>query len=351
MGKIYNISLDKNFLETVASFLKEEIDPKELRHYTAILPNNRSCRVFSKYLAQNKNKNEDNECFTWNIGEAKAKIRKFISVSDLITYNSPKISSRISLVLRKRNPNIPVSTIFELAQSVNDLIKDLLLNNVEYDTLRDLVPEDLRENWQHTLDMIKECVNDEKIKENLSQSRKEIRNLRNPQDNLMLVGVGNTNFFTKSLVESVIKSKNGLIFLTGDRGSLNESYNKEILGRFAWEELNKNIKEIKKFKQQNSAKEKQIEFIEFPNIMAEAEGIGEIVAQSSGSFNSVLIVAPNVDLSRRIKSDLQQRNIIADDSFGDTFSKNSRRIIDKSAFGCYFKQIYYAILFEDIQNS
>lgn len=326
MGNIYNISLGENFLKTVASFLNEEIESNEIKHYTAILPNNRSCRTFSKYLAQDKikNKNELDGCFTWNIKKHNNKIDRLISVSDLLTYNTSKISSRISLVLRKRNPNVPVSTIFELAQSINELMKDLLLNNVAYSSLQDLVPDDLEEHWQHTLDTIKECMDDEEIQKDLTKTRDEVRNILNTKDNLMLIGLGNTNCFTKNLVESVAISQNGLIFVMGDSGSQNESYNKEILGRFGWKEIGKRYTNAYP---EYTTQEEQIEFMEFPNIMDEAEGIGEIVAQSFGCFNSVLIVAPDVDLSKRIKSCLLQRNIIADDSFGDIFSKTPEGLL------------------------
>lgn len=304
MGKIYNISLRENFLETVVEFLKKEIGPKELKQYRAVLPNNRSCGAFKN-------------CSTWNMdGTTLEKCRRMlsiVSISDMIEYDSPKISARISHILRKRNPNIPISTVFELAQSVNDLIKDLVLNKVDYGKLRRLVPEDLMENWEHTVRMIEECVNDEKIREELEKAEREIESFEDIKDYLILVGVGNTNYFTRKLAESIEKSRNGLIFVEGDKGSHNESYNREVLGRADWEELWKEREE--------GSNGRKIELEEFANTLKEAEGIGAEVDKALKERKSVLIVSPDMSLSKRIKSDLLQRDIVADDLYGDVFAE------------------------------
>lgn len=307
MGQIYDISLRENFLETVVEFLKKEIDPRELKRYKAILPNNRSCRAFRN-------------CSTWNTNdetlEKYRRIPKIVSISDMIEYDSSEISVRISHILRKRNPNIPISTVFELAQSVNDLIKDLVLNKVDYGKLRGLVPEDLMENWEHTVGMIEECVNDGKIREELEKTEKGIESVEDIKDYLILVGVGNTNYFTKKLAESIEKSRNGLIFVEGDKGSHNESYNREVLGRNEWKEV--------KGEKSNG---KKLKLEEFENTLKEAEGIGAEVEEALKERKSVLIVAPDTNLSRRIKSNLLQRNIVADDSYGDVFAESREGLL------------------------
>lgn len=309
MGKVYSIGLGENFLKTATEFLKNELDAKELRYYKAILPNNRSCRVFQK-------------CFTWNIRSEENRNKdlvylKTIPISEMVPYDVHKITIRISYILRKRNKNIPVSTVFELAQSVSGLIKDFILNNIEYSQLQNLVPNELMENWIHTIRMIDECVNDEEISKELQKARETVRKIAEPQDNLILIGISNNNYFTKNLFNSIKRSRNGLIFLNEDAESQNESYNRKIFGEIYCEPLKKEKKTV----EQTPA---PIKFAEFQNILEEAEGIGEVVEQFNGS---VLIVAPDVDLSKCIKRALFRRNIIPDDSYGDMFEETSEGLL------------------------
>ena len=162
MGKIYNIDLCENFLKRIVGFIKQNINPIEIAKYTVVLPNNRSCREFKKYFS--KDSNAKTICFP-----------NIISISDTIIFDSQKIALITTGILRKRNKNIPINTVFELALSITKLIKELIIHNVDYTKIRYLVPANLMNHWEHTVSMIYECVNHPEINKKLSLATLNLR--------------------------------------------------------------------------------------------------------------------------------------------------------------------------------
>ena len=181
MGKIYNINLCESFLKRIVGFIKQNINPIEIAKYTVVLPNNRSCREFKKYFSEANN--AKTICFP-----------KIISISDTIIFDNQKISLMITGILRKRNKNIPINTIFELALSITKLIKELIINNVDYTKIRYLVPANLMNHWEHTVSMIYECVNHPEINKKLSLATLNLRHYieSNSKNNAKNIFVANT---------------------------------------------------------------------------------------------------------------------------------------------------------------
>ena len=300
MGKIYNIDLCENFLKRVVGFIKQNINPIEIAKYTVVLPNNRSCREFKKYFSEDNN--AKTLCFP-----------KIISISDTIIFDSQKIALITTGILRKRNKNIPINTVFELALSITKLIKELIINNVDYTKIRYSVPANLMNHWEHTVSMIYECVNHPEINKILSVAtlnlRHYIESISKNNAKIIATGISNTDTYTKEFIKAVYMSEHGLIFMTGNEDSQNQAYNKEIFGDLPYTNLPANQKKA------------SIELAEFQNISEEAQAIAIAVREAIYEQKSVLIVAPDTNLSRRIKSELMRWNIVADDSYGDIFAE------------------------------
>ncbi len=304
MGKIYNIDLCENFLKEVVGFIKQNINPIEIVKYTVVLPNNRSCREFKKYFSEN---NESKTiCFP-----------KIISISDTIIFEDQKISALITKILRNRNKNIPINTIFELALSITKLIKELIINNVDYTKIRYFVPANLMNHWEHTVNMISECIANEKINNMLSIAtlnlRHSIKSISENDAKIIVAGISNTDIYTKEFIKATYESENGLIFTIGNANSQNQTYNKEIIGDLPYINLPTNL---------STDRERDfIELAEFQNISEEAQAVAISVRKAVYEQKNVLIVAPNRDLSVRIKSELKRWNIVADDSYGEVFAE------------------------------
>ena len=303
MGKIYNIDLCENFLKKVVGFIKQNINPIEVAKYTVVLPNNRSCREFKKYFSEN-NKSKT-ICFP-----------KIISISDTVIFEDQKISVLITKILRNRNKNIPINTIFELALSITKLIKELIINNVDYTKIRYFVPANLMNHWEHTVNMISECIANEKINNMLSIAtlnlHHSIKSISKNNAKIIVAGISNTDIYTQEFIKAAYESENGLIFTIGNENSQNQTYNKEIIGDLPYINLPTNL-----------STDRERDFIglaEFQNISEEAQAVAISVRKAIYEQKSVLIVVPSTDLSSRIKSELKHWNIIADDSYGEVFS-------------------------------
>ena len=310
MGKIYNIDLCENFLKEVVGFIKQNINPIEIVKYTVVLPNNRSCREFKKYFSEN---NESKTiCFP-----------KIISISDTIIFEDQKISALITKILRNRNKNIPINTIFELALSITKLIKELIINNVDYTKIRYFVPANLMNHWEHTVNMISECIANEKINNMLSIAtlnlRHSIKSISENDAKIIVAGISNTDIYTKEFIKATYESENGLIFTIGNANSQNQTYNKEIIGDLPYINLPTNL---------STDRERDfIELAEFQNISEEAQAVAISVRKAVYEQKNVLIVAPNRDLSVRIKSELKRWNIVADDSYGEVFAETCHGLL------------------------
>ncbi|MBR1734274.1 MAG: PD-(D/E)XK nuclease family protein, partial [Alphaproteobacteria bacterium] len=295
MGKIYNIDITDNFLKTVSDFIKRNIEQTNIIEYIVILPNHRSCRDLKNYL----------------LNQQISGFPKIVAISDLILFNNDKVTTLISGILRKHNKNIPINTIFELAINITNFIKELIINNIDYSKLHNLVPNHLLEYWTVTISIINECVKHPEINKIIQSAilnqQKFIQSINNKK--IIAAGIGNTNSFTKQLLRLIFESKDGLIFTLGVKDSQNNSYNKEMIGSLPFTEIKCNTKIQKR------------ELAEFQDISEEAEAISIAVREAIHEHKKTLIVVPNVDLASKIKTSLRKWNIIPDDSYGENFSK------------------------------
>lgn len=301
MGKIYNFSLIDNFLKEVAIFIIKNIKAKEIAGYTVVLPNNRSVRALKWCFSQ------------LTEGDKVLVLPRLVSISDDIKFDSHKITMIIVSILRARDTHIPLNTIFEMATSISNLIKEVIINDVNFSDIGDLIPTNLTEYWQPTTTILEQCIRHPKIVEAVEFAREHIaavlNSVRDGRQKTVAVGIGNTNQYTKKLMKAIYSSDDGIIFTLGDVGSGNESYNREILSECV------NSIQLIVGKPQNVTRC----IAEFSSISEEAQAIAFAVRERIGE--RILIVSSNTELNMRIKTELSRWNTIPDDSYGVDFSK------------------------------
>lgn len=299
MGKIYNIDLSENFLKRTAAFIKQN---KNITEYTVILPNNRSCRKFKKYFL------DDNSDKT-------IALPKINSISDAILFDVHKATMLMMGVIRGHNNNIPVNTAFDLSSSIAKLIKEFIINNIDYTKMRNLVPAHFADYWEHTTNIIYKCIKHPAINNMFRIAtaglRYFIESIFKNNRKIIAIGMGNINLYTRELMNAIRISQDGIIFTTSNEGSQNQAYNKEILKNSPYIDLSADNKNFLS----------KLEFAEFQNAFEEAQAVAMAVRQAVYEQKSVSIVVSNLDLLTKIKGELLQWNIVADDSYGDIFSE------------------------------
>lgn len=323
MGKIYNIPLDKNFLSEVAIFIKNFQNSKvNIAQYTVFLPNRRSCREL-KYLILKGHSN--------NI----AMLPKIKSISDEFLFDDTKITLFVVNLLKKniKNKNISINTFFELAKSVECLIKDLIFNDVDLKELKNIVPQHFLEYWNHTIYTLYECIECYEIKKAIQTIKNHfflfINSIEKNHEKIIAAGIGDTNKYTIKFLESVSASENGIIFFTGNekKHSQNQCVNQKIINR-----LEKDFENI----DYSNSDNRHVTFSQFSSLSEEALAIAITVRKAVFEKKSVLIVASDTALSTKIKLELLRWNIVADDSFGKKFSETSDGIIISSVIDAVY---------------
>ncbi len=314
MSKIYNIPLNKNFLSEIALFIKKfQNSELNIAHYTVFLPNRRSCRELRRLILKNHSSNV-------------AVLPKIKSISDEFSFDDTKITLFIVNLLKKnlKNKGIAINTFFELAKSVESLIKDLVLNDIDLKELKNIVPQHFMEYWNHTIYILYECIECDEIKKTIQTIKNHFflftASIEKSHEKVIAAGIGDLNKYTIKFLKSVSASENGIIFFTGNekKHSQNQCINQKIINY-----LEKAFENIDYF---NSG-DRHIAFSQFSNSSEEALAIAISVRKAVFEKKSVLIVTSDIALSTKIKSELLRWNIIADDSFGKKFSKTSSGII------------------------
>jgi ATP-dependent helicase/nuclease subunit B len=261
----HKILSDVNFLKNAAEIIKKNAD------VVVVLPNKRSCRELKKYLFDKEN-------------------TEIIAVSDLFSFENEKSILSLVTLLKQKMSNIPFNTLYELATDLCSLLNELVLNNVNLNQLFSTIPDHLQKYWSHTVGIIEMAVNIPEIKENLKQVQKKLDNFLRIDRRIMIIGIKEVNYYARQLLKKA--TENGIII---NSDSVFEK--------------------------------KSINFLEFNSIFEEGAGIAIAVKTAVSKKKSVLVISPNRDLTDIIKSELQCRNIFADDSRGVLFSKTSHGIL------------------------
>ncbi len=282
MPKVYNIPLDHHFFRELAQIVVQEKGLTKI-----FLPNNRSCRAFKRELSKFN-------CIAPEI----------ISISEFL--NFPDISFLLLKFLRDNTSTIPFSTLFDLATSLSSLIRNLIFNKADYQTL--LVPEKFNETWRATLAILDQVVQTPEISELKSDFESRINDFFKSLsgEKIAIAGLLEENFYNRLLYSKALES--GFVVVSGLENRAGENY-KKIVQLFPSESQLK----IEDFKSESRADRK---ILELANNCDEALAVALATRKMVALNKSVLIVCSNLALTQRIKMELLKWNVVADDSSG-----------------------------------
>ncbi|MDR1983032.1 MAG: PD-(D/E)XK nuclease family protein [Holosporaceae bacterium] len=267
MGQVYRISSGGDFLKEVAEIL---LSQRDLERYTVCLPNGRSCRILKNYLLNNE------AIF----------LPKLVNISSFLSFDEMILP--LVEFLKTEKQGISFGTLYELAESLSLLIKELILNKIEPEQLSMIIPENLQKYWNHTIAIIDAAMRAPKIKKNINLIREKL------------------DVFLKSI------KPEKLVAVDIEAGN----YYAKLLMKNAYEHG------IAVFDDMNFAElPNTIEYTEFNSIFDEGLGVALAIRKAVFEQKSVLVVSPDPDLTEIIKSELRRWNILADDSKGVPFSK------------------------------
>ena len=81
--------------------------------------------------------------------------------------------------------------------------------------------------WEHTVNMISECIANEKINNMLSIAtlnlHHSIKSISKNNAKIIVAGISNTDIYTKEFIKAAYESENGLIFTIGNENSQNQT--------------------------------------------------------------------------------------------------------------------------------
>jgi len=298
MSKVYNIPLECHFFKELAQIVVNEKGLMKL-----FLPNNRSCRAFKKELSKYN-------CIAPEI----------ISISEFL--NFPDINFLLLKFLRDNTSTIPFNTLFELAESLSTLIRNLIFNRADYRKL--FIPEKFNESWKSTLAILDKVFQTPEIiefKRNFeSQIDKFFSSLNG--EKIAVAGLLEENFYNRLLYSKALDS--GFVVVSGLENKSGENFKKinrlfqdcrknvEILERDELSELCDGMKNLKLSDEFCDNRK----ILELANNSDEAFAIALTTRKMVDLNKSVLIVCSNLSLTQKIKLELLKWNIVADDSSG-----------------------------------
>lgn len=241
-NKIYNISASFNFAEIVAEkFLNEyKDDSLALSDVIFLLPNRRACKTLAEAFVRHQGlipmllpkmlpigDVEEDELFLtgFDFKEALDKLNPAIEKNERLLLFIRIIMSRpIEFGIEKLSAN---QACF-LAQELANLIDTVNNENLDFNNLQNLVPDEYSAHWQETLkfleiitqywpEILKErnMVDSSFRRNQLLLAQSEIWKLNPPQNRIVIAGTTATFPAMKELVKTVINLKNGELILAG----------------------------------------------------------------------------------------------------------------------------------------
>ena len=241
MSKVYNIPLECHFFKELAQIVACEKDLTKV-----FLPNNRSCRAFRRELSKFN-------CISPEI----------ISISDIL--NFPDINFILLKFLKDNTVTVPFSTLFDLAESLSTLIRNLIFNKADYKTL--MIPEKFNETWEKTLLILDQVFQKSEILDikNMIESRLNIFFSSLEGENFAVAGLLEENFYNRLLYSKALDS--GVVVVSGLEKTCGENY-KKINRLFQ----NKVLSQVEE-KSSRSEYKVNRRFLELANNLDEAQAI------------------------------------------------------------------------------
>ncbi len=380
MLKIYNVSSSDNFVETLAAKLLQEYSGNELElsEVLILLPNRRACRSLAEAFVRQKGMSPTLLPQMRAIGDVKEEelILSGINSAEEFLNLPPTINDleRTMLFMRlimSRHQEfglkeIPPAQACYLAQELGNLIDNADMQELNWDNLKNIVPEEYASHWQETLKFLsiitqywpnilseRGVIDAGKRRSILLYKQSELWQKNPPKQRIIIAGSTAVSPAMKKLVKTVLSLPRGEVWLSGlDTLLEDEAWNMvdeahpqfelkqllEFLGVSRQEVIpvappqnpqrEKLISELMRpapstQKWQDLAKDfntvalSGINLTEYKDNRCEALGIALLIRQVLESEGkTVALITPDRTLARRVASELKRWNIIVDDSAG-----------------------------------
>ncbi len=387
-NKIFNIGVSCSFADVLAErFLAEyEQNPLELAAVTFLLPSRRACQTLREAFVRAKGLEPTLLPQMLPIGSFEEGELLLSGIDALSNLGKPisKLERQllfVRLILSKSSAlgEVPAAQAVFLAEELAGLIDEVHLNNLSFENLKNLVPEEYATHWQETLRFLEiitkfyPAILKEQGQVDCGEwNAKMILALANnwkPKGRVVMAGVTATYPMMKELVKSVLKFENAELILSGldkflddeDWREIDEQHPqfelKELLdflnvSRFEvkeYVEADKNLsllvsevmrpaKSTDKW-QDIAAKDiklpKNLSFINCAEIREETAAIALIMRRVLETpSKTAALVTSDRNLARRVAKELERWEVKVDDSAGKPLSL--------SPLGVFLRQVIKA---------
>ncbi len=380
MPKIYNVSSSNSFVETLANKLLQEYSNNELAlaGVLILLPNRRACRSLTEAFVRQKGMSPTLLPQMRAIGDVKEdelilsgmnSAEEFLSLPPAIN-DLERTMLFMRLIMGRHQEfglvEISPAQACYLAQELGNLIDNADMQELNWDNLKNIVPEEYASHWQETLKFLsiittywpsilseRGVIDAGKRKSILLYKQSELWQKNPPTQRIIIAGSTAVSPAMKELVKTVLSLPQGEVWLSGLDTLLEDE---------AWDMVDDThpqfeLKQLLEFLNisrhdvipavlpQNPQREKLISEImrpaastqkwqhlannfdsvalsginltEYKDTRCEALGIAILIRQTlETEGKTIALITPDRTLARRVASELKRWNIVVDDSAG-----------------------------------
>ena len=242
MSDIFNISASNNFVETLADKLLQEYknSPLNLANVTIFLPNRRACISLAEAFIRLQGMKPSLLPQMQAIGDIKEdelllsgtdSADTFVTVPPAINPVERKLIF-MKLILSRYSEfgleKISLSQAYLLAEELGALIDKVCLQELSWDNLKNIVPDEYAFHWQETLkflnivtaywpEILKErgVIDSGTRKNNLIKKQCELWQKTKPSQHIIIAGTTAVSPAMKLFVKTVLDLNHGEVFLSG----------------------------------------------------------------------------------------------------------------------------------------
>ena len=317
MGKIYNISLTDDFLESIAAFVLQKIkeinqNKEKIKYIRIFFPNKLSCIEFRKKISK------------YDFGEYNLYV---YSISDEISIDEQQIVSVVLQVTAKNKnfKDLPIDTLYSLSASLTNLIKELIYCDIQHIVSDYTVPEKLQEYWDYYQKIVKDVVNNPEMQEIIKNYKKKFQIFLDSiiDSPVIVAGIRDSNHYLFKFLQKIYEFEKGILIFRGfeSQDSQNYIFYKNLIDRLKvennvicyWDSIkDKKVprETLKNLKiTHRKLKNPKVQLSEFRNISDEAFAVALAVRQALQNQQSVLVLSNDSILTEKIIFELNRWDI------------------------------------------
>ena len=218
MGKIYNISLTDDFLESIAAFVFQKIkeinqNKEKIKYIRIFFPNKLSCIEFRKKISK------------YDFGEYNLYV---YSISDEISIDEQQIVSVVLQVTAKNKnfKDLPIDTLYSLSASLTNLIKELIYCDIQHIVSDYTVPEKLQEYWDYYQKIVKDVVNNPEMQEIIKNYKKKFQIFLDSiiDSPVIVAGIRDSNHYLFKFLQKIYEFEKGILIFRGFESQDSQNY-------------------------------------------------------------------------------------------------------------------------------